>query len=387
MKFKIIAAITILLVILFTLTSCSSENVSFSPQTVKTEKAEKHRINTAIYIKGILVPVRTASVSTKISGIADKINVDTGNTVKVGETLISLDKNELTAKLNQQEAQLESAKASLQAKKDQADKEKISLNLIEKNYNRMKELLDSNAVSQSDFDDIQTKYDLEKKECEIESGSALNIAKASVNTAQTAVSSAQIDLKNTNIVSQVSGVVTNRNINQGELAVPGTQLIVIADTSKLKLKGTVPQEIVPLLHTGQNIDVSIDILNNKKLKGQISQLGPIAVSTGEYFPIEITINNSNNIKPGCSAHALMNIKTEAGIVIPKSAIINEKGQNYLYVIKNDIALKRVVTLGPENDREVMVLQGLSEGEQVAVSDTENLLNNMSVKVVKSFNTK
>lgn len=112
----------------------------------------------------------------------------------------------------------------------------------------------------------------------------------------------------------------------------------------LKLKATVPQEVIQLLQLDQSISIFIDIYPNKEFKGKIDKLGPIAVNIGKYFPIEISIQNPRDIKAGLSAHASINLDTNEGVIVPAAAVVQNKG------------------------------------EQVAITNTNNLLDNMVVNI-------
>jgi RND family efflux transporter MFP subunit len=229
------------------------------------------------------------------------------------------------------------------------------------------------------MDDATSNLDLKKKQYEISSGSALEQAKASINIAQANINNIKVQMENATITSPINGIVTNRNINPGEIASPGTPLLTIADTAKLKLRGTVSQESVPLLQAGGQINVTVDIYPGKTFTGTIESVGPMAVSTGEYFPIEISIPNSGDIKPGLSAHASLDMTSPDGVVVPLSAVVQNNGQSYVFVIKDNTAAKRIVVTGLKNDKEIQILQGIEAGEKVAVTNVNNLFDNMPVQ--------
>ena len=346
--------------------------------SVKTAVADKHSLQTTLDVAGVLVPDQTVNIVSKLSGQVTGLNVDVGSTVKTGDTLITLETKMLDAQLKQAEAALESAEVAVRAADDQADISKINMDAAQKAYDRTKALVDSNAASQSQLDDVQSKLDLAQKQYQIATGTAQQQAQASVNTAQANINNIKVQLENAVITSPIDGIVTNRNINLGEVASPGVPLLTIADVSKLVLKGTVPQEMVPLLQQGQSIDVSVDIYPNKTFKGQIDRIGPMAVSTGEYFPIEISIGNTGDINAGLSAHASIQVTSGDGVVVPASAVAQNNGQSYVFVIRNNLAVKQVVTLGLNNDKEIEVLKGLNAGDRVAVSNVNNLIDSMHV---------
>lgn len=359
---------------------CGSQTASTNAVTVKTAVSDKHKLQTTIDVTGVLVPAQTINIASKITGQVTSLGFDAGSTVKAGDTLITMETKTLNAQLQQAQAALQSAQAGAQSAVNQADQAKVNLDTAQRAYDRTKALFDSGAVSSSQMEDATSKLELAKKQYETASGSAQSQAQASINTAQANINNINVQLDNAVITSPINGVITNRNINPGEIASPGVSLFTIADVSTLKLKGTVSQEALPMLKPGQEIDVSVDIYPDKVFKGQIDSIGPMAVSTGTYFPIEISIKNSGDIKAGLSAHASVSVTGDEKVIVPASAVVENNGQSYVFVIKNQVASKRIVTVGLRNDKEIEIIKGLEAGEKVAVTNIKNLFDNMPVNV-------
>lgn len=382
-KAALLAALSITVAAAFA--GCSvqkNEAGSNSTVTVKTAAADKHRINTTLDVAGLLVPDKTASVSSKITGQVVTLKGDVGSHVSSGSTIIQLETASVNAQLQQAQASLQASQAALASVQNQADLQKINLDTAQRNYNQTKALYDSNAVAKSQLDDDSSKLDTAKKQYQSAAGPALSQAKAAVSTSVANINSIKVQLQNTIIKSPITGIIMNRNINQGEVASPGVSLMTIADTSVLRMKGTVSQEYLPLLREGENINVSVDIYPDKVFKGSIKNLGPMAVSTGEIFPIDISIPNSGSLKPGLSAHATLDISEEKGVIVPITAVMQKDGQSYIFVVKNNMVEKRTVTTGLSNNKEIEILKGLAKGEKVAVSNVNNLVNNMVVNAVQ-----
>jgi RND family efflux transporter MFP subunit len=168
-------------------------------------------------------------------------------------------------------------------------------------------------------------------------------------------------------------------VNVGEVVSPGVTVMSVVDASSLKLRSTVTQDTLPLLALGQEMDVVIDSLPNRVYQGSVTTLGPIAVSTGEVFPIEVTIKNDGHLMAGLAAHASASVKA-SGIVVPSSAVVQSSGANYVFVIKDGVASKRLVSTGQGSDKDTLILKGLTAGEVVAVTNTNALADNMPVNM-------
>lgn len=373
---KYIAGLTAVSLV-FALSGCGTNTASGSI-SIKTTAAYKNKLDTSLNISGVLVPSETVNLVSKVAGQVLNVKTNVGDNVTKGTNLIRLETNTASAQLQQAQASLQAAQATLDSAANQEKQARLNLDTAERAYLNAKNLYDAGSMAKNDFDDISNKYELAKIQYQTASGSAKNQASATVKTAQASIKTIRVQLDNANIDSPINGVITNRNINVGEVASPGVTLLTIADMSTLKLKGTIPQSALPLVKNGQEINVSIDIYPNKPFKGVISNIGPMAVATGEYFPIEITIKNEGDIRAGLTAHASINLTTEETIIVPKNAVMQNNGQSYVFVINNNIATKKLVVIGTSNDKEIVILSGLSIGEKVATTNVNTLFDNMPV---------
>jgi len=370
--------ISLLMGLLFIL-GCNFQNSSQNAFDVQVAVAKTQDINSQLNVSGALIPAKTVNIYSKLTGQVEKVNVEVGSEVKKGSILAQIETKALNIQLEQLQASLESAKAAESLAKGQVDQAKINLDSMEKAYEKTKDLYSKGLVTKDQLDEIATKYELAKKQYETVSNGSLKQAKAALDVAYANMKNVKLQIENSKIVSPISGIVINKNINVGELASPTVPLFVVGDFSALKLKGTISQKYLPYVKVGQTIDVIVDIYPNKIYKGQIVSVGPMAVSTGMYFPIEISIKNVDNIKPGLSAHAVLNI-SKKGIVVPSSALVRNNGKNYVYVIENNLAKKREVEVGLQNNREVEIISGLKENEKVAISNVNNLFDNAVVNI-------
>ncbi|HWQ30044.1 MAG TPA: efflux RND transporter periplasmic adaptor subunit [Negativicutes bacterium] len=381
---KRITATALAALMVLSLAGCaSSETAGASIINVKTVTAEKHKLEASLELAGVLVPAQTVNITSKLSGQITELNHKVGDRVEKDEVLVRLETKSLNAQLLQAEAGLQSAQAAVKSAENQAALAAITLDIAQKAYDRTKVLYDGGAASQTQMDDAKNKLDQALRQYENATGSVKDQAQASISTANASINSVKVQIENSVIKSPISGIVVNKNINTGEVASPtaASPIMTIADTSVLKLKGTVGQEMLPLLSPGQEIDVVVDIYRDKTIKGKIESIGPMAISTGAFFPIEISIENSDGIQAGLSAHASIGLSEEKGVVIPISAVVQNDGKSYVYVIRDNTVSKRIVTLGLKNDKEIEVLQGLEAGEKVAATNVNSLFDGIAVNEI------
>ena len=347
--------------------------------TVKTGTAHTGTILRKVEFSGVLVPNRTVNIFAKIAGQATMVSGDVGTRVKAGQLLVQIDTKELNAQLKVAEAQGAGVSDQAAQAKIGVETARLNLEMAQRAYDRTKTLLDTKVVTQSQLDDAQTKLDLAKsaydnsnRQFQTVSGSGLAQAEAQANFIR-------VQISNSTITSPINGIVTNRNINPGEITSVNTPLLAVADTATLKLQGNVSQEDVVHLSVGDKVKVSVDVIPGKEYSGRIDQVGPIAAATGQYFPVVISLANDGKLLAGMTAKASFTLTGSQGIIAPLAAVGGgEDGGAFVFVVSDGKVHTRPVTLGMRNGGEVQVLSGLAAGEAVAVSNVGALQDGMEV---------
>lgn len=335
---------------------------------VKTAVAKTGQIQSSIDITGALVPAQAADLSAPFSGKVAEVNVKPGDMVAMGQVLAALDVSQLNAQLNQAQANYQGSQSSLAQAKISLDNAKITLD-------RSKSLFNEGAVSKLQLDNDQKAYDLAKAQynSSITAGSG---------SAQASLDSVRVQIQNASIKSPFAGILVSANITAGENATMGSSLFTVADMSILKLKGTVPQEALPYIKKGDSVDLYVDIYPEIAFHGSITDVGTMSVSTGTYFPVEISFTNTEELASGLSAHATIMATGKPHVIVPASALVENNGESYLFLIQDGVAKKQIVTTGLRNDSEVEIIQGLSADASIAVTNANHLFDDMPVHVVE-----
>ncbi|MCL1809183.1 MAG: efflux RND transporter periplasmic adaptor subunit [Clostridiales bacterium] len=338
-----------------------------SDVTVRIAEAQAKALETSVEISGVLAPVESVNISSKISGKASSADFEVGETVEKGQLLVQLDMAELNA-------QLASAQAAYNIALDQANQAKIPLDSAAADLARTQALFDEGAVSRQALDQSQDSYNSAKAKYDAAGSSSLAQAKA-------AVDAVAAQMANARITSPTGGVVVTKNIHAGEMVSPGATLVSVADISSLVLKGTVSQELFPFLQKGQKVELELDAFQGVAYEGEISLLGPVSVGTGSYFPIELTIGNTGEITAGLSAHSIIQVKGKQGVAAPAAAVSKDGAETFVFVVEGGAVNKRVVSTGLGNSEEIVITEGLAAGETVAVTNVNVLSDGMAVKIV------
>lgn len=335
---------------------------------VKVANVKMGELEADFSINGALVPTQSVDLSASSMGKVISVNVEEGDLVAQGQVLAKLDDAQLRAQLSQ-------AKASYQGTQNSQVQAKINLDNALNTLERTKNLYADGAVAKVQLEADQKSYDLAKSQYDSSVTSGSGAAKASVD-------SINVQIQNTTIKSPISGVVLNKNISVGETASVGNPLLTVADMSVLKLNGTVPQEALPYIKKGDSVDLSIDIYPERTFKGSITAIGSMSVTTGTYFPVEISLINDENFASGLSAHAEIKAKGVSHMSVPSSAIVENNGESYLFVIDKGLAKKKMVITGLRNDKKIEILKGLKGSESVATTNANHLFDDMPVQIMK-----
>ena len=370
-----------LTIIIFALMVTACSGGATDSMAVTTAAVANQKIEVVQDVTGVLVPSQTVDVQSKVSGQVTAVNSKVGSKVKKGDILVTLETDTLNIQLDQAKANLQAAIAAKSTAEGQSQQAKINLEAAQNNYQRIKELYDVDAVSQSELEAAQDKLSIAEAQYQSAQTASSSQSQASIDAAQATVDNINNQINEATVISPIDGVVTNLNINTGEIASAGSVLLTVIDDSSLKLKTTVAQETLPYITPGQEIRLTVDIYPGQEFTGTIDSIGPMAVSTGLYFPLEISIPNDGTLQAGLSAHALVNMSSGNGLSVPTSAVKVDNGQSYVFVIEDNTAVKRTVVTGLENDEQIQILKGLSAGDIIATDNINNLFDNMTVTVV------
>ncbi len=325
-----------------------------------------------VALVGVLVPTVSVDLASQVAGRVKTLPVDVGSRVKAGDLLFELETDTLHAQLNQAQAALAATRAQAELARNQKAVAKIELDAAQKDYDDSKTLFDTGAASHNQLDQATDRLNTARRRYASATGPALDQVDAAVRQAQASIQTLRVQIDDATIKSPIDGVVTNMTARLGALVTPGAPVISVSDTSVLKLRSTIPQEVLPLLSLGQAARVTVDIFPGKPFPGRITTLGPIAVSTGEVFPIEVSIPNDGTVMAGVSAHASIEVSGKPGLVVPPEAVLEGNGEHYVFVIAGGVAHRRVVTPGLRTPDGIEILGGLAAGEAVAETNVNAL---------------
>jgi RND family efflux transporter MFP subunit len=325
-----------------------------------------------------LVPFQEIDVYAKESGYVKVLNVDYGTRVTAGQLMAVLEIPELQAQLQQDQAAIKNMAEQVTQAEKESNRVEAQHKVAHLQYDRLKTVADSKPglVAQQEVDDWQGK-DL-ALEAQVEaSKSAMQSAQSALAAAQAKLVHDQVLYDYSRITAPFAGVVTQRYANLGALMQAGTSsstqampLVKLAQDDVFRLVIPVPESDVPYIHIGDPVNVRIPSLN-RTFPGKVARSSADVTADTRTMHTEVDVQNPNRILiEGMYAEATLRLeRNNAALVVPLQAVDHEGDRTSVVVVNPANKIEdRTVTLGVQNAGYAEVLSGLTDGEQVVVSD-------------------
>ncbi len=331
------------------LTSCDSKTKSTaaaaateqSSVLTKVAPVEQVEVAETVDFTTTLLPFKKTFVTPQMSLRIDEILVEVGDHVKKDQLVATLDNNQF----NQSSVQLKNA---------------------EQNLARMKSVFEAGGVSRSQIDELET----------------------SVTVLRETVANLE---RNIELRSPIDGVVTGRYNEAGDLfamagnADGGMGVLQVMQIDKLKAVVAISEKYYPQVYKGMKVEVTADVYPDKVFEGEVNIVYPAINSATHTFNVEVIVPNAKEIlRPGMFARTQFNMGNRLSLTVPDVAVQKQMGvaDRYVYVIKDGVAERRVVTVGRQVGARVEILSGVEAGEEVAVTALSKIKNGTSVEIVK-----
>ena len=286
MSKKLIWIIVSLVVVVGVLIGLKKAGVIGKDEGVKitTEKVEQRTIIETVNASGKIYPEIEVKVSPDISGEVVELNVEEGDSVRAGQVLAriyadiySSQRDQASAGVSAQQAQVRNAEAQLEALKASLDQAQYA-------YNRQKKLLDDKVISRAEFE--QADQTLKTAQANLNAArQAIEGNKASVQSAMAQLNRASKDVSRATLTAPMSGIVSLLAVKQGERVVgtaqmAGTEMLRIADMSIIEVRVDVGENDIPKVHFGDSALVEVDAYSDRKFKGIVTKIASSSTSSG-----------------------------------------------------------------------------------------------------------
>lgn len=332
----------------------------FQPDhTALVEKGEITQMYEAV---GTIRPLTESIIESQVSAQVLKVFCIPGNTVEKGQTLILLDARRLTTQLKQAKEGLIVAKNNLGQTYKSMDEARADLDQAEAAYERTKKLFESGIVTSQKLEIDKSGFLQAKARKERSEGLELS-AKAAIRQAEEIVKEAQIALDYSEITAPATGVVAQRMIDPGDLAVPGKPLLIVQTSGALRLEANVREGLISRVRLGEAYSVRIETLG-KTLSSQIDEILPYADPATRTFLVKAYLPDTPGLYPGMFGRLLIPVAKDQTLLIPQEAVMIV-GQLEQVLVKKEADWESVyIRTGKKWGDKIEVLSGLTGNETI-----------------------
>lgn len=337
-------SIAIVIPALLALVACGNGNTSKqaagAPQAVtpnvEVVKAEARSVPQENVYSATVQANAVNNIMPQSGGRIRKINVEVGDYVQKGQVLAEMDRLQLD--------QLE-----LQVKNDEIE------------YERLKGLYQEGGVSQSDFETAELSYKVRRTNYE-------NVK------------------ENTILRSPVTGFVTARNFDEGDMFSLSAPLFVVQQVVPVKLLVGISESEYSQVKKGDAVTITADAIPGRVFQGKVERLYPVVNASTHTVNVEVRVPNTDRaLRPGMYTRVTVNFGNQVHVVIPDKAVVRMEGtgQRFVYVLQADNTVRYLpVTLGRHLGDTYEILEGLEDGQLVVTKGQSVLKDGVAVQVIK-----
>ena len=264
-----------------------------------------------------------------------KINVEVGDYVSKGQILAEMDRLQLD-------------QLALQIQNDDAE------------YARIKSLYEEGGLSRSDFEAAELGYKVRK-------------------------SNYQNVEENTILRSPVTGYVTARNFDVGDMFAMSAPLFTVQQVVPVKLLVGISESEYTKVKKGDTVTLTVDAIPGRTFRGKIDRLYPVIDAATHTFKAEVVVDNQNKVlRPGMYARVTVNFGSRSSVVVPDQALVKQEGTGtrFIFVLQEDGTVKYLpVKTGRHMGTEYEILEGLQDGWKVVVKGQAALRDGVKVNVL------
>ena len=394
---------------------------------VTVESIRARDLEAIVSASGKIQPKRFVNISADTSGRVVDLAVNEGDRVKLGQFLMQIDPRSLRTRVESGQAALQANQAGLEQARQGVETARVQLAVAEQNLKRQQELWKQQLTPREALEKTENDLNLAKSTLS-EREKQVRAQEVRLGQDRALLASAEFDLSKVRIESPIAGIVTRRNIQEGETAVVGTmnnagsQLLTIADMSVIEAEVEVDETDIPFVALGQQAKITIDAVEDRTFKGHVTEIGnsPIQANSqsggqrqATTFKVVITLDEEvPNIRPGftCTAEITTSKKPNVTSVPiqaltvrelqfdPHGKIVRENSKDKrrrssaetkaaaddlppghtrketegVFLVRDKTAVFTPVKIGIAGEKYFEVLDGLKTGDQVVTGPFANV---------------
>jgi len=374
---------------------------------VRATRVTRRDLSTWVTSNGKVEPIAPHVIEARVTTFVRKVFVKEGAAVKRGQRLLTLDDDDVQARLAKARGDLLSAKEELRAARSggppdetaqlaadikrsdaelsQLRREAESLRRLVKKQAATREEVDRNAVALQRAEAQQRL--LETKRADLQRRARLDIKRAALaaTRAREVISSLEGQLKSTEVTAPVDGTVYTVPVRTGQLVHPGDVLVKVADLRQLRIRAYIDEPELGFVTLGQIVEIKWDGLPGRSWSSRTVQVPKSVEPLGGRSVGEVlcSVDNADlKLLPNINVDVRIRVQRRTHVLaVPRGAVRVDGADRYVFVIKDDHLMRQAVKTGISSSGDYEVLEGLSENDVVALPGDTELHDGMAVRGV------
>jgi HlyD family secretion protein len=307
-------------------------NIKFKRQegtVVNVETVQKRDLQAVVSASGKIQPQRLVNISADTMGRVTNLAVEEGQRVTKGEFLLQIDPRNLASAYNQTQASLAAARSQMEQLRVSSESNKASLKQAQDAFARQQQLWKQGLTTKESLDNAENQLKMRQAEATA-SERQIETQRLRMQQEEASLENAKYNLSKVRIESPITGIITRRNIEEGETVVVGTMnnagtvLLTVADMSVIEAEVEVDETDIPSVQLGQKAKITIDAMPGKTFTGKVTEIGnsPIqaagtasASTQATNFKVKVTVDSEiPDVRPGFTCTAEITTATRKGVV-------------------------------------------------------------------------
>jgi len=404
-KRKSVQTIAVVLVVLIALVIAARVLRGQAP-VVPVVDVTREDLNVSITSNGKVEPIDATVARAEFPTFVEKVMATEGQSVRRGQTIVTLDAADIRSQLAQARASLLAAQNDLRNARAGGPPEemaqlhgdlqaaKVQVANLERNEKALEDLVSKQAATQDDLAQTQANLakaranlaglEAKKKDLEQRSSETVESATLRVNQAQELVDSLDEKVRSATVEAPTDGTLYSLPVRAGDYVKVGDTLAEMADLRHIRVRAFVDEPDLGLLEPKQSVEITWDAKPGRMWTGETEQVPKQVVAHGLRSVGEVLCsvdNTKTELLPNINVQVKILVRERRGaLVVPRAAVREgDKGQRYVWVFDGDRVRRRDITIGVASASKYEVLSGLAQDDRVAEPADEELKEGMQIR--------
>ncbi len=318
-------------------------------------------IASGLMVAGTLEPSRTVEIKAQVAGTIEQLGVDRGVPVRMGQRLAVIEAQGV-------QSQVSGARAGVAAAESQIAAAEANLAAAQQRLEGARQLYEAGAMSKIDFQSAQAQYEAAVGQ--------VAAAKSQAAAAASQLTSASETAARTIVRAPITGVVSRRDVSEGEAVNPGQSLLTIVNSETLELAGQISVQQAAQARVGQAVSFTLDAYPGQEFTGTVARIDPVADPATRRVGIALQLPNRDGRLVGGQfvTGQVLTANVAKRLMVPRTAIRTDEKGAFVYAVEGNTIVRRDVTVGEidKSSAAVPIESGLTEGTRVIVSPATDI---------------